>query len=333
MVHKYPKLKITKEKGKGEPKLSHLDTENITDELIPLNKFLNALRLYLPQKIHVYSGWNHEQSVRPRYHGDYHEWLFITEGQGVLLINSQNISVTAGDIVFLRPADIHIHNFQISELQQQFKLISVHFTYPQLNLNRKKNDVTPDLKFDADIFNFFSHDYPMAPKLSIGLEHLVFEWLYHFYKIFIDSKHNATLLAQSYILQIILHVAFEYENSVHIGTNKVVIKKVIAQEVIRVKNYMDQNYQKDLSLTNLLINSVISPNYLGSQFKLLISCTIHTYLTKLRLGHARSLLMRSNKTALAIAFEVGFRDYKNFLKAFKKHMGVSPGYYRKMKYE
>ena len=50
---------------------------------------------------------------------------------------------------------------------------------------------------------------------------------------------------------------------------------------------------------------------------------------KLRVKHAQKLLVESNRTVLAIAFECGFEELSSFYRAFKTVSGTSPDLWRK----
>jgi AraC-like DNA-binding protein/quercetin dioxygenase-like cupin family protein len=54
---------------------------------------------------------------------------------------------------------------------------------------------------------------------------------------------------------------------------------------------------------------------------------------KLRIAHAQKLLVESNRTILAIAFECGFEELSSFYRAFKSVSGCSPDAWRKSERE
>ncbi len=53
------------------------------------------------------------------------------------------------------------------------------------------------------------------------------------------------------------------------------------------------------------------------------------YLQKLRLAHARELLVQTDKSVVAVAFESGFEDLSHFHRVFKQAFDLSPLAYRK----
>ena len=49
-----------------------------------------------------------------------------------------------------------------------------------------------------------------------------------------------------------------------------------------------------------------------------------TYVNQLRIGAATQLLMNSDLSVLEIGFRVGFGNYSNFNRQFKRIKGVTP---------
>lgn len=55
------------------------------------------------------------------------------------------------------------------------------------------------------------------------------------------------------------------------------------------------------------------------------------YLTQKRILEAKVLLCQTNKSIAEISRQTGYEDPAYFGTVFKKHEGISPGQYRKMK--
>jgi len=103
---------------------------------------------------------------------------------------------------------------------------------------------------------------------------------------------------------------------------------VLPERIHIIKQYLDINYHKALSLDDLskLVN--MSKPHLISEFrKHLVSSPID-YLIQTRLGHAKSLLLNRNFSIREIAERVGYLDFYHFSKIFKKHTGHSPSEFR-----
>ncbi|WP_397356810.1 helix-turn-helix domain-containing protein [Paenibacillus sp. N3.4] len=56
----------------------------------------------------------------------------------------------------------------------------------------------------------------------------------------------------------------------------------------------------------------------------------HSFLEKIRISHACSLLISSNETVTSICFEVGFTSFSTFSRVFQARFLMSPTSYRKL---
>jgi AraC family transcriptional regulator len=57
---------------------------------------------------------------------------------------------------------------------------------------------------------------------------------------------------------------------------------------------------------------------------------MHSYLVRLRVAHACRLLMDSGVPVKEAAYESGFRGSGGLARAFRQHVGVSPGEYQRI---
>lgn len=96
-----------------------------------------------------------------------------------------------------------------------------------------------------------------------------------------------------------------------------------------VKKYIKQNYSAEIQLEDLAQVAHISSSYLSTLFKEKTGTSFTDYLIKYRLNQAVQLLTsRPSLKLKEIASFVGYQDYAQFNKIFKKHMGMSPSEYK-----
>ena len=97
----------------------------------------------------------------------------------------------------------------------------------------------------------------------------------------------------------------------------------------RICRYLDENYQKEVSLTLAAETVHLSPAYFSHVFKEVSGENFVDYVNKLRLGKAQELLRSSKLNIGEVAKQTGYMSTNSFAKIFKKYIGVSPGQYRK----
>jgi len=99
-------------------------------------------------------------------------------------------------------------------------------------------------------------------------------------------------------------------------------------KLVPVLDYIDENLEGDLSLEALERKFFINRFHLGRMFKKTVGSSIHEYVIIKRIAKAKKLLSEG-KSVTETTSACGFNDYSNFLRMFKKTVGMSPGQYRK----
>ncbi|HHW00887.1 MAG TPA: response regulator [Clostridiaceae bacterium] len=97
--------------------------------------------------------------------------------------------------------------------------------------------------------------------------------------------------------------------------------------VCDAKKYIDENYDKDITLEKVAASVCVTPYYLSRLFKKEMGSTFNSYLTKVRIDKAKQLMRNTNKSIKEISFDTGFNSQPYFCTVFKKVEGISPSEY------
>ncbi|MBP2235046.1 AraC-like DNA-binding protein [Sinorhizobium kostiense] len=97
--------------------------------------------------------------------------------------------------------------------------------------------------------------------------------------------------------------------------------------VHRARDYLIENYSRDISLDELAKVAGISRAHLIRAFRKEFHITPHAFLTDKRVREARTLLRRG-WSAADTAYHCGFADQAHFTRHFKARTGVTPGAFR-----
>ena len=98
--------------------------------------------------------------------------------------------------------------------------------------------------------------------------------------------------------------------------------------VMKIKQYLEENYSSRISLDDLCAKFFISKYYLTHSFKNQFGLSITNYILNVRITHAKQMLRFSNKTIEEIGYETGIGAPAYFSRVFKEVEGVSPKIYR-----
>ncbi|GAB2567493.1 AraC family transcriptional regulator [Gracilibacillus alcaliphilus] len=102
------------------------------------------------------------------------------------------------------------------------------------------------------------------------------------------------------------------------------------QTVEQVVQYLEENYMNDISLESCAEIVGVNAYSLSKSFKKVLHINFIDYLTNLRINKAKELLLNTERKISDIAESVGYR-HSYFNRIFKKHVGLPPSQYRKMK--
>lgn len=103
-----------------------------------------------------------------------------------------------------------------------------------------------------------------------------------------------------------------------------------SRRILKVKDYIHDNYAKELTLTQLSSMIGMSPSSFSRFFKLRTGKTLSDYITSIRLGNAARSLVDTNMNVSEICYTCGFNNLSNFNRIFKAKRGMSPREFREI---
>lgn len=101
-----------------------------------------------------------------------------------------------------------------------------------------------------------------------------------------------------------------------------------SRRILKVMNYLHDNYQKDIHLKDVAGYVNMSEVSFSRFMKKRTGKNYIEYLNDLRLGIASRQLVDSTKSVAEISFECGFNNLSNFNRIFKKRKGFTPKEFR-----
>lgn len=248
---------------------------------------------------------NEETSVH--YHQNL-EILYLMRGRLDIKIDESVYQLHAGDFILINANKSHscvgMSDILAARFQINFHMLAECMGTLQLmfwcNTAADKNDAYDDVRrlLDKILDRYFEKD----DKGALYLNALYYELMY--------------LLTSNFMVKAD-DVRINLENS---------------QDRIRIQqiqNYIQANYQTQISLNDLAERLYLSNAYLSKYIKKHLGLTFLEYLNNVRLFHAVDELMYTSKSITHIALDNGFPTSAAFTKAFRDIHGEAPSEYRK----
>jgi len=98
--------------------------------------------------------------------------------------------------------------------------------------------------------------------------------------------------------------------------------------VTHAKLFIKENYECPLTLEDVSCEVAVSPFHFSKVFKKATGLKFTDYLGRVRIEHAKELLLNRNKQISEIAYAVGYQSLAPFNRAFQKFEGMTPRDYR-----
>ncbi|WP_246096392.1 AraC family transcriptional regulator [Paenibacillus sinopodophylli] len=165
--------------------------------------------------------------------------------------------------------------------------------------------------------NPFHMHYGFAPAYPLGLltrmEQMHAYWL-------LDGE-----LEKFHVRALFHHLVYDLLQQLYAIEGATTIQPDYVTQTI---HYMEEYYADPLSLQDLAHALGCNERKLQRLFKEKLRIGPMEYLIQIRMNHAQTMLLNTNVPLKIIAESVGYGDSYYFSRAFKKHCGVSPLYFR-----
>ena len=100
----------------------------------------------------------------------------------------------------------------------------------------------------------------------------------------------------------------------------------------KAKQYIQDNYNRMITLTDLADYMGLSESYSSRLFNKEVGMNMSSYINEIRVEKAKELLTHSDEKIYGIAEKIGYASTTAFHVAFKKKTGMTPAEYRNQNY-
>jgi AraC-like DNA-binding protein len=264
-----------------------------------------TLRIWRPahlESLELHLGTSFHHSFPPHWHEDCF-LSAITAGAGHFYYRGRDHVATPGTLVLVAPGEVHTHHDH--EGGRSFRALSL----PISTVAELAREVTQGADpLAAAASNIFSNG--RLVRLFLAL-HQVLEGS--------GNRLQRDALLLRFFAELIPHATKQRFPVTLAGREH--------RAVSRARHFLDENYNREVSLKELSAVANLSANHLHGVFCRQIGLPPHAYQIRLRIMHAAALL-RKDWPIVHVAAATGFADQSHFTKHFKRLEGLTPAQYR-----
>jgi len=144
----------------------------------------------------------------------------------------------------------------------------------------------------------------------------------------LKSKRRTNLMVDSLVFEILHLTLAKMWGGDSVRPVPASLKKHHLETVEKAKDFIAENYNRDLSLGEIADNSCVSPFHFSRIFKIFTSYSPHRYLVDTRLKNAENLIKTSDLSITEISLLSGFDSLEYFSAAFRNRYRLSPSQFR-----
>ncbi|MCI8810049.1 MAG: helix-turn-helix transcriptional regulator [Oscillibacter sp.] len=277
-------------------------------------RLLSKLSLLIPEN--DYHAAMHECDQNASFYEHYHDYYEITfylgDQEALYRKEATTYTVQKGDVIFCRMFESHIMDCAENEGHMRF-CIGIE---PRILGNYSKKR--------ANLYQMFSEQNAHYPIMHLDMMQLqkYLRLIEEFRGL--GSSPGEQVIASSLVHRMLGCLYCDMEMEMDQDT----IRLQHVHLVGSILHYIEENLAEMISLQAIAKKYNYSITYISKLFKGVTGSSLVSYIIEKRIARAKQL-MYENIEIMQIAERVGYRNYSNFYKAFKKATGVSPEEYRR----
>ncbi len=256
-----------------------------------------------------------------------YEIIFVKDGKCKITINDTLFIAEKNQVVFLPPGVNH--RFDSIE---GLDFVQPHIHFDAIyNKNSEQTAVSykPIQKMTShelsliqeNVFKEYDIPFIFAPQDTQKFQKLLFQII----ELFTERKYNYELQYKIKILELIDLILCQFD------AKKADDSDTFKNIAVLVKNYIDNNFQFNITLDFLAEQFYINKFTLMRKFKTVYGKSIIEYYHAKRIEYAKHMLKTSNISVHSIGEQLNFLNIYSFSRFFKQCTGKSPTEYRNNK--
>ncbi|RYG36235.1 AraC family transcriptional regulator [bacterium] len=246
-------------------------------------------------------------------HLDFMSVFVARKGRGVHLVDGVPFEVTAGDVYAMGYG--MSHRFADSA---ELVLDTVHFV-PEMFSAETQEALSATEGLAPLFLSYDNAESSRWLRLSPAAHIQAVEMMRDMRQEWQTDGPEGALMVQATFLRFLVFLARSNRRALQSGS------RVVAQ----ARAHIELRYADPIKIGDLAASVFLSIGRFTEVFREEVGCSPREYLSRVRIGAAKNLLLESDLSVSAIAARTGFPDPAYFTRFFRHQIGVSPSEFRR----
>lgn len=256
-------------------------------------------------------------SMNVNYH-DHFEMVYIKRGDATFQVAGTDVAMGPNDIIIIKPNQPHKF---IVRSTSGCEFLVLHFKFADMR-DHSHSDVSL-----TDFIEFVNDESTAFIHLKLNRKNEIVSVMNRILREHDKQQVWGDYLCYLLIMELFILVSrnLKQEWEQNIKSRSVKLKELLSLS----KEYIDTNYNRELSLSDVAGYVFLSESYFAHTFKDEFGISPKRYLLNVRIGAAKDLLANTDQKINDIAKEIGFSSQQRFNDIFKKYENMTPLHFRK----
>lgn len=283
--------------GSIKPERSSIDFDNLDIDIPEV------------ERIGRYRYIRAHEGLKPHRHKDSLEICYLAKGEQIYEVEGVEYSISGGDVFLTYPNEVHSTGKFPEEKGMLYWLI-LKIVDDQKAFFDQKGETAQN--FRDMLVSMPSRCFPGSDILKYYIDEII--------EYCMDEDRPLRQVAiESLVLSFLLEV---------ISCSRKQQRNEISPAIQKVKNYIEDNLDQDISVDNMAKISGLSTYWFKEKFKKETGLSPADFVSRRKIQEAKKHLVSDTKSITDIAFSLGFSSSQYFATVFKRYTGTTPTKYR-----
>ncbi|WP_292009492.1 helix-turn-helix transcriptional regulator [Chryseobacterium sp.] len=260
------------------------------------------------------------QSVINPHRTDFYIIQLITKGKSSHMVDFQEVELSAGDILFLTPGQVHA-------FRENATFEGWLIAFPKDFFNQSSHDI-----YFLDNAHIFNNYYPVT-KLAFKNNDLnVFIELIQ--KILDELQKAHDLFQESILHNYLSNLLLFSERKFILENNPSIHKTILTQDgmyVTQFKKMVRKSFRTETKVKYYANELFISERKLQKAVMAILGKSPKELINEQLILESKRLLIHESMSIKEVSYDLGFDEPSNFTKFFKNQTGISPTQFKEEK--